>query len=180
MERISSQSLPRVTRSSGAEAAGGLGDGVGLERLAQLVEFLEIAALGAADDGAVARDLLEHAFLLQALDGLTHRGAADADLAGEGVLGDDVAGGQFPGEEFAVDVFVGLIAEGVGGHRAGGGRYINTTGIPEQGNFLWVECRRAGKLKRRDAEAQRAQRRMNRKTGASSRYSTAGVPGDRP
>jgi hypothetical protein len=63
--------------------------------------------------------LLEDAFLFEPSDRLAHRRAADPDLAGQRKLGDDVAGGQFPGEELAVDVLVGLVAKGIGGHGRG-------------------------------------------------------------
>ena len=99
-----------------AQASRDLGHSIRLQRLAQLVEFLEIAALRAADDGAVARHLFEDAFLLEPADGFPHRRPADADFPRERMLGEHVAGGQFTGEELAVDVLVSVFAEGVGGH----------------------------------------------------------------
>ena len=89
-----------------------------------LVVVGDVVAIDARHVGALAGDRLHESFAVQGDQGLAHREPADAQLVGDGVLVDALAGLQPPGEDRGAEVgrdLLGEVGPAPGGRQGGRG-----------------------------------------------------------
>ncbi len=95
--------LERDQVGVGAEDRGPLG-GVGLDHTSQLEELHDLIGLDLGDVGAAAWQHLDEAGALEGTDRFTHRVARHAELQGETVLVEALAGLELAAHDHAVDL----------------------------------------------------------------------------
>ena len=113
VEALQVQDLLHFTQYIVSDAGGGPLCGQPLQLKADLVDIQHILP-GDADDHQTVSGVLQNALLLQAADGFPDGGAADAQLAGQPQLAQNLALRVFTGQNIPFQLFENLIGDGNG------------------------------------------------------------------
>ena len=113
VEALQVQDLLHFTQYIVGDAGSGPLCGQTLQLKADLVDIQHILP-GDADDHQTVSGVLQNALLLQAADGLPDGGAADAQLAGQPQLAQNLALRVFTGQNIPFQLFENLIGDGNG------------------------------------------------------------------